>query len=74
MTIPQTEPGEIESETEPGETENEIVQNIEAEEPIQETNEPLQDIAAKEPAKEGSLQLRVAEAYHKDAGKGVARI
>ena len=27
-----------------------------------------------EPDKEASLQLRVAEAYHKDAGKGVARI
>ncbi|MBN1236504.1 MAG: CDC48 family AAA ATPase [Methanotrichaceae archaeon] len=27
-----------------------------------------------EPEKELSLQLRVAEAYHKDAGKGVARI
>ena len=69
MTIPQTEPGEIETETE-------IVQNIEAEDPVQETkaNEPFQDIAPKEPAKEDSLQLRVAEAYHKDAGKGVARI
>ena len=78
MTIPQTEPGEIETETEPVETETEIVQNIEveAEEPVQETkaNEPLQDITAKVPAKEDSLQLRVAEAYHKDAGKGVARI
>ena len=46
MTIPQTEPGEIETETEPVETETEIVQNIEveAEEPVQETkaNEPLQ--------------------------------
>jgi hypothetical protein len=57
VTIPQTEPGEIETETE-------IVQNIEAEEPVRETktDEPLQDIAAKEPAKEGSLQVRVAEA------------
>ncbi|MEI8004359.1 MAG: hypothetical protein WCG94_08470, partial [Methanothrix sp.] len=27
-----------------------------------------------EPKKDVSLQLRVAEAYHKDAGKGVARI
>ena len=27
-----------------------------------------------EPAKQSSLELRVAEAYHKDAGKGVARI
>ena len=27
-----------------------------------------------EPEKVVSLQLRVAEAYHKDAGKGVARI
>ena len=27
-----------------------------------------------QPAKQSSLELRVAEAYHKDAGKGVARI
>ena len=38
MTIPQTEPGEIETETELGEKETKIVQNIEAEEPVQETN------------------------------------
>lgn len=30
--------------------------------------------ATSEPAAETALQLRVAEAYHKDAGKGVARI
>jgi len=26
------------------------------------------------PARQNSIQLRVSEAYHKDAGKGVARI
>jgi len=35
---------------------------------------PARDRKEQEQAEPGSLQLRVAEAYHKDAGKGVARI
>jgi transitional endoplasmic reticulum ATPase len=48
------------------------VQDTEAKEHAQDTKEQAQD--AKQLAKEDPLQLRVAEAYHKDAGKGVARI
>ena len=63
MTNTETEPGGIETGTK---IETETVQETEA----KEANEPVLDITAAKDA----LQLRVAEAYHKDAGKGVARI
>ena len=66
MTIPETEPGGIETEIKTEietEVKTETVQETEA-------NEPVLDIGAVK----DDLQLRVAEAYHRDAGKGVARI